>query len=74
LVVTANVVPRSSILVALMMEGLRSFEMSVLTKATCLNLREHGILHECHSSAALVVYKNENFNRNEYNNYAAKQE
>jgi hypothetical protein len=40
LLVTANVVPRSLILVTLMMEALHSFETSVLTRAP-----EDGILH-----------------------------
>jgi hypothetical protein len=38
LVVTANVVPSSQILVALMMEAIHSSEMSVLTRATWSNI------------------------------------
>jgi hypothetical protein len=45
LLVTANVVPSSLILVTLMMEALRSSETSVLTTATWLKIAEYDILH-----------------------------
>jgi hypothetical protein len=45
LLVTANVVLSSPILVILMMEELRSSETSVLTRASWYNILEYGILH-----------------------------
>jgi hypothetical protein len=45
LLVTANVVPNSPILVTLMMEALRSSETSVLTRATWRTVPQDGILH-----------------------------
>jgi hypothetical protein len=47
LLVTANVVPSSPILVILMMEELSSFKTSVLIRATQRNIPQDGILH-CH--------------------------
>jgi hypothetical protein len=45
LLVTTNVVPRPPILVALMMEAIRSSETWVLTRTKGINIPEDAILH-----------------------------
>jgi hypothetical protein len=45
LLVTDNVVPISPILVALMMEAIRSYKTSFLIRAARRNISEDGILH-----------------------------
>jgi hypothetical protein len=56
LLVTANVVPSSPILVTLKMEALLSSETSVLTRATRRNITDDGFLHS-HSRDNLKSYK-----------------
>jgi hypothetical protein len=46
LLVTANVVPSSPILVTLMMEALSSSEMSVLPRASRRNIPDDTVLHQ----------------------------
>jgi hypothetical protein len=59
LLVTANVVPSSPILVTPMMEALRSSKMPVLTRATQHNNPKDGILHiHCHENLeSYLLYK-----------------
>jgi hypothetical protein len=45
LLVTANVVPSSPLLVTIMMQALSSSETPVLTRVTRRNVPEYGILH-----------------------------
>jgi hypothetical protein len=56
LLVTANVVLSSQILVTLMMEAISSFETSDLTRATWSNILQDGILHS-HRRENLKSYK-----------------
>jgi hypothetical protein len=48
LLVTANIVPSSLILVNLMMEAIRSSETSVITRATQRHIPEDSTLHSPH--------------------------
>jgi hypothetical protein len=54
LLVTANVVPSSPILVTLMAEAISSYETSVLTRVTRHNIPEDGILVELSSICCRV--------------------
>jgi hypothetical protein len=56
LLVTANVVPRSPILVTLMMEAIHASETSVPTRVTWHNIQEDGIRHS-HRCEDLKCYK-----------------
>jgi hypothetical protein len=56
LLVTANVVPSSLILVILMMEAINSSETLVLTRVTRRHIPEDDILHS-HSSEKLKSYE-----------------
>jgi hypothetical protein len=55
LLVTANIVPSSPILVTMMMEVVSSSETSVLIRAIWQNIPEDGILHS-HRSENLKSY------------------
>jgi hypothetical protein len=49
LIITANIVPSSPILVTLMVEALSSCETSVLTRVPRRNIPDDGIIEMCHS-------------------------
>jgi hypothetical protein len=57
LLVSANVVPSSQILFTLMMEAVRSPEISVLTRATWSNIPHNDILHSyrCENIKTLTI-------------------
>jgi hypothetical protein len=58
LLVTANTVRNSLILVTIMMEAIRSPETSVLTRAPWFNIPEDDILHShhCENLKSYVIY------------------
>jgi hypothetical protein len=58
LLVTDNVVPSSPILVSLMMEAIRYFEMWALTRATRLKIPEDDSLHSQTNSMAFSPQAN----------------
>jgi hypothetical protein len=58
LLITANVVPNSPILVTLTVEALRSSETSVLTRVTWRNSPEDGILHLSNCSKTEMYHVN----------------
>jgi hypothetical protein len=58
LLVTANVVPSSPILVTLMMEAIRFSETSILTRATRTNILEDNVLHVRFEVFTAVTMKN----------------
>jgi hypothetical protein len=55
LLVTANVVPTSPILVTLMMGAIHSYDTSVLTRATRRNIPEDGILQPLEESCVVSL-------------------
>jgi hypothetical protein len=58
LLVTANAVPCSPILVTLMKEAIRSYETFVLARATWRNIPEGGILHSHRSESLNILQVN----------------
>jgi hypothetical protein len=59
LLVTANFVPSSLILSTLIMDEIRSFETSLVSRATRRHIPEDGILHS-HRREGLTSYRVEN--------------
>jgi hypothetical protein len=83
LLVTANIVLSSPVLVTFMMEAPRSSETSVLTRATHRNTPEDGVLHTPHVAhawmgfakwfCAFIVYRGEDLvSRLEYRDTAVR--
>jgi hypothetical protein len=64
LLVTANVIPSSPILVTLMMEAIRSSETSVVTRATQRNIAGNGILHS-RRRESLKSYMDESYSKSD---------
>jgi hypothetical protein len=55
LLITADVVPSSPILIILMMEAIRSSETSILTRAARHNIREDDIPHDIMKTTYIIM-------------------